>query len=31
MGFIGFEATDLTKTEETLSDLDQVIMKDWFH
>ena len=30
MGFVGFEEVEMTKTEETLSDLDQVIIKDSF-
>ena len=31
MGFVGFEEVEMTKTEETLSDLDQVIIKDSFY
>ena len=30
MGFVGFEEVEMTKTEESLTDLDQVIIKDSF-
>ena len=30
MGFVGFEEVEMTKTEESLSDLDHVIIKDSF-
>ena len=31
MGFVGFEEVEMTKTEESLTDLDQVIIKDSFY
>ena len=31
MGFVGFEEVEMTKTEESLSDLDQIIIKDSFY
>ena len=31
MGFVGFEEVEMTKTEESLSDLDHVIIKDSFY
>ena len=31
MGYVGFEEVVMTKTEGSLSDLDQVIMKDSLH
>ena len=30
MGFVGFEEVEITKTEESLTDIDQVIIKDSF-